>query len=321
MAKKKSVNAQFAEVATAAYEASFWRAEYVKRKLLLDAKNDLERMLLAQKELREFAIPLMDKVDESLTLPDPADTLLRLYFIYIFGSLDQKAVWDSIGDIPEHIREHLDYLLSVSNNYGYLPSELVTRASMDEILKRIANNEALPESPLLFGVGPQKEKLETSEALVRVIGLDPGRQSKRVRIADIDSFPDQIVCLRSLHKRFDVTEAVQKISDEVVAYIFEQKTQREESFSKAEKEMIVDLYKKKMKGNYGSTHREARAIGLWMWDQHLQSDKSISAIAREMKDHKHCKEHSASSVKTFSRILTSAQECIAAMDVLSIKKF
>ena len=68
MANKKSVNAQFAEVATAAYEASFWRAEYVKRKLLLDAKNDLEEMLLAQKELREFAVPLMDKVDESLTL-------------------------------------------------------------------------------------------------------------------------------------------------------------------------------------------------------------------------------------------------------------
>jgi hypothetical protein len=107
MAKKKSVNAQFAEVATAAYEASFWRAEYVKRKLLLDTKNDLEKMLFAQKILRDFALPLMDKVDESLAPPDPADTFLRLYFIYIFGSPAQKAVWDPIGDIPAHIQEHL----------------------------------------------------------------------------------------------------------------------------------------------------------------------------------------------------------------------
>lgn len=318
MTKNKSANAQFAKVATAAYEASFWRAEYVKRKLLLDTKNDLEKMLLAQNKLQEFAVPLMDKMYEPLTLPDPADTLLRLYFIYIFGSPTQKFVWDPIGNVPAQTQEHLDYLLGISNHYGYFPSDLVDRTSMDEILERIANNKTLPESPLLFGFGPQKEKFETPEVPVRVINLDPDRQEKRVRIAGIDSFPDQIVCLRSLHKKFDVAEAVQKISDEVVAYIFEQKTQREESFSKAEKEMIVNLYKKKMKGNYGSTHREARAIGLWMWDNQIQSGKSDRATAREVQEHPYCKEHSASSIRTVTRILTTTKTCIDEMDVLPI---
>lgn len=65
----------------------------------------------------------------------------------------------------------------------------------------------------------------------------------------------------------DILLAMQEIQDHIVWTISENKRQLKLELKDNERNAIIDLYCRMALGEYGSTYKESRAIGLWLWDR------------------------------------------------------
>ena len=113
-----------------------------------------------------------------------------------------------------------------------------------------------------------------------------------------------------------------EIKDHIAWNVYELKKKHNIQLKLKEEKIIVELYKKMAFGEYGNSHRAARAIGLWLWDQRNRNEDihSDRAAVRALRDKKLDVEHQASDDRTLLRLLENAKKCIEKGQVVAINK-
>lgn len=324
-------------------EILFWQVEYHKRRLrdvesqvheeLLDAVNDIDCFfeVLFQKapELRsELDVgrlkALQHCAEASLINPD---------LPYVYNSIDLRP-YLAMSRLPEKIQQAILLFKEVSEEYGYFVGDLLHPANMEEIIGMIQRDEPLPEPPIFHANWYASNSFPTvlldfirpypeDDPWLKVVPMQYEEafspRATSMRVAGLNRYADFLITAQILSSDFEIDRALETIKYEMASYIYEYKVEHGIPLKESEVLAMVECYQADIEGKYSSGHSEARAGGLWLWDQWQDDPKrSKSSFYREFKEKKIVPSRSSSSEKTISRLLDTAKLCIEQRKVLPV---
>lgn len=330
-------------------EALFWRYEYVKRNFYSQDQNNFKYTLNVLKDLEEF---MSEYLDEYPSAKEKIGTnilqlMYKCFFMEKYGDTGTSVCADKLNvreifyatNFPDNISEILDFLIEQSQDYGYFPWDLVQQTDMKNILQKIMTDDPLPLAPI-FHINWKAQGLLPDEVLT-IVECNPNRSNKEVsltkqiwqeyyqeklegepiQLCGITRCPDFIIMAQIFSPQFDIDKGIQEIHDRIANRIFLYKKEKGHKLTVAEQHAILRAYKNQSSGQYGKEYSIARGAGLWLWDYLNISNhnaRKIDAI-RELRATGLCPSYSASSDKTFYRLLDATAQCIEAQEVLPIK--
>lgn len=322
-----------------ALETSFWRAEYVKRKAYIDDPSLWRQIKRDIDELEQFLANSRTRDGKPIELPAKRwiEIVLDCYLPYIVGKENwwRMASHEGLNYFelfegcmrPDMCREEIERIFSFSVKYGHKANELVRLHEMGEIAELISGKKGLPDPPLFFWSENAKENF--SEDVMSVIQLDWKKEQNIVEIAGLRRNPKMVFTLDPLHSDFDLELAVQTFRDYCAHYILVAKSDLGRELSVYEKNSMREFYARDNKGSYGKTYSMSRAAGLWMWDRlhpEIYSEEEVeqpnkkSDVISQLRESRLFKNYSDSSDKTIYRLISAAEKCIEAFDVLPVKE-
>lgn len=181
-----------------------------------------------------------------------------------------------------HIAHILTQFHDVSFAYDYFIDDLLSPYNIEKLIKN--HNTPLPPQPEFYINRHVYQKYpENVLTLLRVkrnaytdIVIEKGDMESNhdaypygctIKVGSITRLADFAVVGKVLHKGFDFDGVCSEIKDHIAWTVYEAKRIRNISLAKGEEKAVIDLYKRMAVGEYGATHRAARLIGLWLWDE------------------------------------------------------
>ena len=339
----KSKNWDFKTASEAARGIEFWRAEYFKRKFKLDPNffdysSDFNILKGEWKDYLQCIHPTL--------YGEYSNTFIRP-LLNTFSAMSQQRRYEHNGrELTFLFRDFLSQdlirdicatlLEDVTNNYCYYIDDLLSPTDMERILRNIS--EPLPCHPLY---GPNRTyKPPLPVEAISFFRLNYKSSSSFITPSDMvmlktndplssPGFPiykaecfsrraDFAVMGQLLHEEFDLEIACQEIRDHLIFTLYEAKKEHNIPMTPKEKDLMVGLFTRMAKGEYGPTYVEARAIGLWLWDDQQKEPRKIQQSIQALKSKKLDLGHFNSDDRVFYRLLQRAAECIEAGAVLPI---
>ncbi|MGV6994648.1 hypothetical protein ACUZ9P_01985 [Desulfovibrio sp. QI0430] len=330
----------------AAKDIQFWNSEYMKRKFMKEGNYNELKDLYAEftciwrEYLKKFKKEYNDKYESNFIKH------IQLSYLAIeINQIHQDDEFDFSKEFDSFFRKSdVSNILQVFNNismeYNYFVDDILNMHNMSDILLNISK---LPDPPI-FHMNKNCH-IKFSEEVLTLLRLHPqnlteisapsaSRWKNALRKYSEYKFGD-VICVgkycrnvdfaimgQSLHEDFDIEEVCNEIKDHIAWNIYELKKKYNIKLKLQETKIIVDLYKKMAFGEYGNSHRAARAIGLWLWDQRNRNEDihSDRAAVQALRDKKLDVEHQASDSRTLLRLLENAKICIEKGQAVAINK-
>ena len=260
--------------------AEFWYREYLSRHLLLKNHALCQKIFTHMLKVRDRAIELFPGQDE-ITLVSEA---IGKYFIAITPELKSlrplKYSFDSFSNrtLFESLEEELEFLVDISTQYGFYAHTLLFPTSMDKVIGSIqAGKSAADFNAYTFCkvIPPPKDNpkitIEESNcsALRIFVELQDGNYNHKVIIDEISRV---LASHRALRRQLNIKIELSSEEIEILA--------------------TNGIYEDGIK--IRKMADEARAIGLWCWDQvvaitnpdyteHLKNEKGYLFTLKEPK--------------------------------------
>ena len=330
----------------AAKDIQFWNSEYMKRKFMKEGNyNELKNLYaeltcMWREYLKEFKKEYNDKYESNFIKHIQLSYIaIAINKIHQDDGFDFSKEFDSFFRMSE-VWNILQVFNNISMEYNYFVDDILNIHDMGDILLNISR---LPDPPLFHLNKNCHTKF--SEEVLTLLRLHPQnltevsapsvsrwsdvlRNYSEYKYGDVISVGkffrkvDFAIMGQSLHEDFDIEEICNEIKDHIIWNMYELKKKHNIQLKKQEKKIIVELYKKMAFGEYGNSHRAARAIGLWLWDQRNRNEDihSDNAAVRALRDKKLDVEHQASDNRTLLRLLENAKKCIKEGQAVAINK-
>ena len=353
MAKEQKALWSLEKAEQSAKDIQFWRAEYVKRKVLSDSEynNLVDSYNFIHNEWTSY----INKNTNLDIYNDNIISLLQKSYIMRFQSekydKECEVFVDDCKDFISNveIRRTLGKLFSFSTKYGYTADVLLSPINMESILVNIDGD--LPEPPLyhineyshkkfsddvlsLFHASSKHKSDLTSacDTVFEDITFEIMKNYKsRCNINDYagcvivnkyQRFANFIITGQTIHNDFDLDAVCNEIRDHLIWITYEDKKRLNIPLNASEEAAVIDLYKRMAIGEYGVTYRVARATGLWIWDEvyRFKNVKNRSTAIKKLKAEGLATERHVSADEIFYRYVKNAQKCIESMEVIGINK-
>ena len=323
----------------------FWNAEYMKRSFM--CHEDYVKYIKMYDEfekrwrsyLRENHPEHYDRYSEKSVRKWQATFLADLSTNKTFD--DEFPFSETFNGFRNiEVLRTLIHFNSVSSTYNYFMDDLLSPIKMDSILEAL--DSPLPEPPLFHPNGSYSSPLpEDALTVLRLNGRSnsilscesdsPWNEALRKRFCSpygstvqIDGYPffaNVIILGQTFHENFDIDLAIQTVADQLVSAVYESKRITQTPLTEKEEKAVIEMYNRTCIGEYGPTHKAARAIGLWLWDSIRNGTyKTKAAAVRGLRERKLDNEHRASSEKTILRLLANAEACIKEGQALAVKE-
>ncbi len=319
----------------AAKDIQFWNSEYMKRKFMKERDYDELKGLydifarIWREYLKRCKNEYYDKYESNFIKHAQMSYLAieigRSYNDGDFNFSDEFCSILSRSDVLILLKE----FKNISMKYNYFVDDILNVHNMSDILLNISR---LPDPPLFHMNKNHYQRF--SEDVLTLLRLHPNNLTEVTalstsRWADVlrrnsEYKYGDVICVsrccrnvdfaimgQSLHEDFDIEKVCNEIKDHIAWNVYELKKKHNIQLKLKEEKIIVELYKKMAFGEYGNSHRAARAIGLWLWDQRNRNEDihSDRAAVRALRDKKLDVEHQASDDRTLLRLLENAKKC------------
>lgn len=356
MAKEQKAPWSLEEAEQSAKDIQFWKAEYMKRKALFDP--DYEELLyniryISDEWLRYIQHELKENSELLNRYQSNFINHFQKYFVYRLQGhpYEDNGVNFSNKFSPFLTDRDIEVTLSTffrfSSRYGYMISDLISFSDIENIIMNIDTIRL--EQPLYHINDYYHNRFD--ENVLSLFCCENSAHCKLINPydADIHTFSrfkytnedrtteyvypyvsinnftrqaDFIITGKTLHDEFDLKGVHEEVCDHITWCLYENKKKMNIPLTPYEEKVVAKLYEKMAQGEYYASHRAARAIGLWLWDERHRfknyhfDQEAVDALREAKIDVR----YTASSDRTVLRLLEKTRECIELGQVVAINK-
>jgi hypothetical protein len=334
----------------------FWRAEYRKRKfmvehpdkyksfpsLIKDIYRDLNKLFSNfPNDRQRIGDDYYDKLQQSVFLEGFSDYKTPVFI----GNFNVRNFF-SRDNIPELIWKNIFDTCFFSFEYDYYISFLSSKCDMYGILKLLSEGKALPTPPETHFNKTQKDfipshllkvlRIDRSgsevDSLTKQILIEYNKQHPQFRGSSVlkskSSINYDVAILADIfNEQFDIEKSINEIQEKLIYMIYDHKSRNKIDLNDREIELLRKLFDKFARGHTRSSHSHSRATGLWIWD-YMYFNPNIKTQAKvyrefsqlDLKKYHDFDEKNESSRRTFDGIMVSTRKSIDEGEVLPIKR-